>query len=69
MERSINSSKGNRNMTNFAQTPIGEGTGGKFRGELDKIQRRVADKINEVINGGTKGKDWFEGFFGGNDGI
>ena len=63
MEKSLNRSKGNRNMKDWGKTKQGKETTGPYRNGIHKTQRSVADDINSVINGGVKGPDWFKDFF------
>ena len=68
MDTRLNSSKGDRNMWQWAKTKLGGGKDGvsaSYRMGIHKTQVSVASKINAILNEGKPGapKDFFAGFF------
>ena len=66
MPRGLNSSKKNLSAADFAKTPLGKKVNPEYIAYIQRIQRRTANKINDVLsNGQPQAKDWFKKFLGG----
>lgn len=63
MLKEFNSSKGMRNTEQWAQTELGQQVNADYMSNLDSIQRDNAAQINEILNGGPVGPDWFDKYF------
>lgn len=63
MLKDYNSSKGALNAKQWAETEMGKNASKRYLNQMDRIQRRVADQINNVINGHGGGPDHFHAFF------
>ncbi len=65
MPSSFNRSKGNRNISQWKETPLGGQVGADYLQDLDGIQRSVAEELNQILNeaAGTRGSDFTSWFF------
>jgi hypothetical protein len=64
MLKEYNSSKGRRNAVEMAETPMGKNIDSDYLSGVDGIQRKNAEKINNILNEPHGlSIDWFEPFF------
>ncbi len=67
MDTILNSSKGARNMPQWAGTGLGSETSASYRAGISRTQASVASKINGILNEGKSGRpmNFFKQFFSG----